>query len=169
MYRKIIRYRQTSGTGINVLIFKVKNMYKRKTAEDLDCGLYITMKVFGAKWKPCIIDAIARGARRPSEIHKQITSTTPRVLDMQLRELLDFGIVTREHKGGYPLYAEYYLTVLGESILPLLQQMSAWGEANKAFVKERTLLLQELKYNDRPIVNSAAVTETHTDAVCHPA
>jgi DNA-binding HxlR family transcriptional regulator len=118
-------------------------MYKRKIEEDLDCGLYVTIKIFGAKWKPCIIDAIARGAKRPSEIHKQLASTSPRVLDMQLRELLDFGVVTRKNQSGYPLYVEYSLTPFGESILPVLAQMSRWGDAHKEFVKQRNTLIQE--------------------------
>lgn len=118
-------------------------MYKRKIEEDLDCGLYVTMKIFGAKWKPCIIEAIARGAKRPSEIHKQLTATSPRVLDMQLKELLDFGVVTRKNQSGYPLYVEYSLTPFGESILPVLAQMSRWGEAHKEFVKQRNTLILE--------------------------
>jgi DNA-binding HxlR family transcriptional regulator len=118
-------------------------MYKRKLKEDLDCGLYLTMKVFGAKWKPCIIDAIARGARRPSEIHKQITSTSPRVLDMQLRELLDFGVVARTNQSSWPLYVEYFLTPLGKSMLPVLEQMARWGEDHKDFIKQRNALILE--------------------------
>ena len=118
-------------------------MYKRKLKEDLDCGLYVTMKVFGAKWKPCIIDAITRGAKRPSEIHKQVTSTTPRVLDMQLRELLDFGVVTRKNQSGYPLHVEYSLTPFGESILPVLEQMARWGQTHQEFVKRRNALILE--------------------------
>lgn len=123
-------------------------MYKRKTEEDLDCGLYVTMKVLGGKWKPCIIDAIANGAHRPSEIHKLITATTPRVLDMQLRDLLDYGIVAREHKGTYPLYTEYHLTAFGKSLLPMLKQMAAWGESNKEFIRRRTMELQEARESE---------------------
>lgn len=116
-------------------------MYKRKTEEDLDCGLYVAMKVFGSKWKPCIIQAIAMGAKRPCEIHKQITSTSPRVIDMQLSELLDFGVVQKESQGGYPLYVEYSLTSFGESVLPLLVQITGWGEMHKEFVKKRNGLI----------------------------
>lgn len=118
-------------------------MYKRKIKEDLDCGLYVTMKIFGAKWKPCIIDAIARGAKRPSEIHKQITSTSARVLDMQLKELLDFGVVEKKNQSGYPLHVEYFLSPFGESMLPVLALMAAWGEANKQFVKQRNAMIME--------------------------
>jgi DNA-binding HxlR family transcriptional regulator len=133
-------------------------MYKRKIKEDLDCGLYVTMKVFGSKWKPCIIDALARGAKRPSEIHKQLTSTTPRVLDMQLRELLDFGVVIRKNQSGYPLYVEYSLTPLGESILPVLEKMSKWGEDHKDFVKERNMLILDGRNGN---VSTHEIPNTH--------
>lgn len=123
-------------------------MYKRKLKEDLDCGLYVTMKVFGAKWKPCIIDAIARGAKRPSEIHKRITSTSPRVLDMQLRELLDFGVVARTNQFSYPLHVEYSLTPFGESILPVLEQMARWGQTHQEFVKARNALILEGQHGE---------------------
>lgn len=111
-------------------------MYKRKIKEDLDCGLVVAMKVFGGKWKPCIIDAISRGTRRPSELHREIQSTSPRVIDMQLSELMEYGVVTKKATSGFPLYVEYSLTPLGESILPVLDTLGKWGMANMDFVKE---------------------------------
>ena len=144
-------------------------MYKRKTEEDLDCGLYVTMKVLSGKWKPCIIDSIAKGAHRPSEIHRLITATTPRVLDMQLRDLLDYGIVTREHKGTYPLYAEYHLTDFGRSLLPMLQQMATWGEANKEFVKTRALEIQESREAEtlmQPSEENVTANDAQWNSIC---
>ena len=41
-------------------------MYEKKIPEDLDCGINITMKVLGGKWKACILDAINKGVKRPS-------------------------------------------------------------------------------------------------------
>jgi DNA-binding HxlR family transcriptional regulator len=110
-------------------------MYERKIKEDLDCGIIVAMKVFGAKWKPCIIDAISRGAKRPSELHREITSTSARVIDMQLSELVTYGVVTKKVSSGFPLCVEYSLTPLGESIVPILAQLNAWGLKNKDIVK----------------------------------
>lgn len=146
-------------------------MYKRKKEEDLDCGLYVAMKVFGSKWKPCIIQAIAMGARRPSEIHKQITSTSPRVIDMQLSELLDFGVVQRESQGGYPLYVEYFLTPFGESVIPLLTQMASWGETHREFVKKRNALIERGERNfpahEVPVIGgNVNVDDLDLHAVC---
>lgn len=111
-------------------------MYQRKIKEDLDCGITVTMKVFGAKWQPCIIDAINKGAKRPSELHRELTSTSPRVIDMQLSELLGYGVVTKTTSAGFPLYTEYSLTELGKSILPIIAIMNEWGVRNKSVVKE---------------------------------
>jgi DNA-binding HxlR family transcriptional regulator len=111
-------------------------MRERKIAEDLDCGITVAMKVFGSKWKPCIIDAISRGYRRPSELHRYISDATPRVLDIQLSELYEFGVVVKDTAAGFPMKAEYSLTPLGISILPILLLMNEWGLKNADFVKQ---------------------------------
>ena len=112
-------------------------MYERKIKEDLDCGIVVAMKVFGAKWKPCIIDAISRGIKRPSELHREITTTSARVLDMQLSELVEFGVVSKKIHNGFPLHVEYSLTPIGESIVPILAQLNEWGLTHKNIVQDR--------------------------------
>ncbi|RYY25308.1 MAG: transcriptional regulator [Chitinophagaceae bacterium] len=109
-------------------------MKQRKIPEDLDCGLTISMKVFGAKWKPCIIDTINRGFTRPSQMHREIASAPPRVIDMQLRELELVGIVTKKVFSEVPLRTEYYLTDTGKSLLPIIHTLNIWGEKNKQLV-----------------------------------
>jgi DNA-binding HxlR family transcriptional regulator len=111
-------------------------MYERKIKEDLECGIIVAMKVFGAKWKPCIIDAISRGIKRPSEMHREITSTSPRVIDMQLSELVTYGVVSKEIRSGFPLCVEYSLTPMGEGLLPILAQMNEWGIQHKDIVQK---------------------------------
>ncbi|WP_346317842.1 helix-turn-helix domain-containing protein [Chitinophaga sp. YIM B06452] len=117
-------------------------MYERKIPEDLDCGINVTMKVLSGKWKPCIIDSIHRGIRRPVELHAAIAAAAPRVINMQLRELEEFSIVTKKvYPESVPLKVEYYLTPLGESIMPVIRSIEKWGDDNKdhvAGVCERT-------------------------------
>jgi DNA-binding HxlR family transcriptional regulator len=111
-------------------------MKQRKTIENLDCGLNIAMKVFGAKWKPCIIDAINRGHKRPSEMHREIRTATPRVIDMQLRELEVNGVVEKTIYPGIPLHSEYALTAVGKSLLPVIAMLNEWGNRNKHVVPD---------------------------------
>jgi DNA-binding HxlR family transcriptional regulator len=106
-------------------------MYERKIKEDLTCGITIAMKVFGAKWKPCILMLIANGHCRPSEIHAQLPEASPRVLDMQLTELFKMGVVAKRTGKGFPLFSEYYLTDIGETVLPIVNQLDAWGNKHK--------------------------------------
>lgn len=111
-------------------------MYERKIKEDLDCGITVTMKVIGAKWKPCIIDAINQGYHRPSEIHRALPGTSLRVIEMQLSELAGYGLVDKERTEGFPLCVKYNLTPLGKSLLPVIAALDTWGTAHKDEIKE---------------------------------
>jgi DNA-binding HxlR family transcriptional regulator len=123
-------------SGCFIFIDRV-NMYKKKIEDHFECGVITAMKVFGAKWKPCIINAIGKGSRRPSEIHKAIVITSPRVIDVQLKELIDWGVVEKTVRGGYPLHVEYALTEFGLGIFPIIIKMREWGIENKGTVIER--------------------------------
>jgi DNA-binding HxlR family transcriptional regulator len=109
-------------------------MYERKIPEDLECGINISMKVLSGKWKPCIIDGIHKGIRRPSELHIAIPLAAPRVINMQLRELEEYGMVYKKVYAEIPLRVEYYLTDIGESIIPVIAAIDQWGNANREYV-----------------------------------
>lgn len=113
-------------------------MYIRKMEEDLECGIRIAFKVFGGKWKLCIINAITNGVSRPHEIHKAIKDAPLRVIEMQLAELLNHGVVERFAADVYPKRTEYRLTELGKSILPVLSQIDRWGTAHAFSVSFRS-------------------------------
>lgn len=111
-------------------------MYNRKIPIYLDCGYNITMQVIGGKWKICIIEALRDGPSRPSEIFKEVPDATERVINQQLKELLEHKIIDREIFAELPLRTEYYLTDLGRSILPILDAFDDWGEENRKFYEE---------------------------------
>ena len=113
-------------------------MYTRKTEENADCGLYLAMKVLGGKWKCCILDAIAKGISRPSEIARYIPDASARVIEMQLAELLFYGIVSKSAEEVYPKRTEYRLTALGNTLLPILWQIDQWGLDHSQEIKERS-------------------------------
>ncbi|MGV3603078.1 MAG: winged helix-turn-helix transcriptional regulator [Dyadobacter fermentans] len=109
-------------------------MYQPKMEEDLGCGIRVAFKVFGGKWKLCIIDAINRGITRPHEIHKEIREAPLRVIEMQLAELLQHQIIEKSAFDVFPKKTEYRLTSLGESVLPILSQIDRWGTENSPIV-----------------------------------
>lgn len=112
-------------------------MYERKIPVDLDCPLRLTMSLMDSKWKSCILDELRHGPLRPSELHRALPEATPRVLDLQIRELTDDGLVRKTIYPELPPRSEYTITDLGRSLLPIIDAMIAWGEANRGLFEKR--------------------------------
>ena len=65
---------------------------------------------------------------RPSELHKCLPEATPRVLDIQLKEMAEDGLVVKTIFPELPPRSEYRITPLGASLLPIIDAMLRWGE-----------------------------------------
>lgn len=102
-------------------------MYEKKIPKDFSCGMTITFEVIGGKWKPCLIDSINQGIQGPSELAKKHPLASKRVLNLQLKELEAYGVVRKVIYPVLPPKAEYFLTEVGESLLPLVDMMENWG------------------------------------------
>ncbi|EEC97767.1 transcriptional regulator, HxlR family [Parabacteroides johnsonii DSM 18315] len=115
----------------NTLSLHKKTMYERKIPINLGCGIEVTMNVIGGKWKPWLINRLREGHHRPIDIQRAIPIADKRVLTQQLNELENMGIV---HKIIYPVIpakVEYFLTDLGESLLPIIDLMEEWGRNHR--------------------------------------
>lgn len=103
--------------------------YVKKIPIDLDCPLRLTMSLIESKWKSCIIDELRDGSPlRPSDIHKRLPEAAPRVLDIQLKEMVNDGLVKKTIYPELPPKSEYVITELGLSLLPIIDSMLKWGE-----------------------------------------
>ncbi|WP_205509579.1 winged helix-turn-helix transcriptional regulator [Longitalea arenae] len=109
-------------------------MYERKIPELLDCGLAVSVKVIGGKWKAWIIDCIRRGVRRPSAIHKEMHEVAPRIINMHLKELEEYGLIYKKIYAEIPARVEYCFTEVGISILPVVDILEKWGNENKEYI-----------------------------------
>ena len=96
----------------------------------MDCPLRLTMSLIDSKWKSCMLDELRHRSLRPSELHKLFPEATPRVLDIQLKELAEDGLVSKTIYHEVPLRTEYALTELGRSLLPIIDAMIEWGNRN---------------------------------------
>jgi len=87
------------------------------------------MSLIESKWRSCILDELRSGeAMRPSEIHKRLPEASSRVLDIQLKEMVKDGLVTKTIFPELPPRSEYKITELGKSLLPIIDSMLKWGE-----------------------------------------
>lgn len=103
--------------------------YEKKIPVDLDCPLRLTMSLIESKWKSCILDELRSSeSMRPSEIHKRLPEAAPRVLDIQLKQMVEDGLVAKTIYPELPPRSEYTITDLGKSLLPIIDAMLKWGE-----------------------------------------
>ena len=112
-------------------------MYERKIPVDLGCPLRLTMSLIDSKWKSCILDELRHKPLRPSELHRLLPEAAARVLDLQLKELVDDGLVAKTIYPELPPRSEYSITELGASLIPIIDAMLAWGEKNKALFENK--------------------------------
>ncbi|WP_293307549.1 winged helix-turn-helix transcriptional regulator [Pedobacter sp. UBA5917] len=110
-------------------------MYERKIPLPLDCGLHLTREVLNGKWKPAILNAISLDIVRPSEMVRALSDASKRVLNTQLRELENHGIIGKTIYQQYPSKVEYFLTDLGKSLMPVIDAMNYWGDQNRSILK----------------------------------
>lgn len=112
--------------------------YEKKIPIDLDCPLRLTMSLIESKWKSCILDELRSGeAMRPSEIHKRLSEAAPRVLDIQLKEMVEDGLVIKTIFPELPPRSEYRITPLGQSLIPIIDSMLVWGEEHMSLFKQK--------------------------------
>ncbi|NSL85292.1 helix-turn-helix transcriptional regulator [Chitinophaga sp. Mgbs1] len=109
-------------------------MYERKIPLEMSCGMVVIMETIGGKWKPCLIYNISKGIRRPGELQRCSPGASRRVLNQQLNELEQSGIVRKVIYAEMPPRVEYYLTEKGHSLLPVIATMEAWGAR---FIEEK--------------------------------
>ena len=105
-------------------------MYERKIPVDLGCPLRLTMSLIDSKWKSCILDELRYRSLRPSRLHKIFPEVTPRVLDLQLKELMEDGLVSKTIFPELPPRSEYAITPLGMTLIPIIDAMIEWGNRN---------------------------------------
>lgn len=102
-------------------------MYQRKIPKDYKCGALITADIINGKWKPCILNKINEGIRRPSELLRALPDAARRSLNIQLNELETHGIITKKIYSVLPPKVEYFLTQAGHTLIPITLAMAEWG------------------------------------------
>ena len=111
-------------------------MYEKKIPFDIECGVKITMEVIGGKWKSCILLELAKRPMRPSELHREFSDASPRVIDQQLKELEFHGMIKKQIFAELPPRSEYSITQPGKSLLPIIQEIEEWGDDFRPTMKK---------------------------------
>ena len=84
-------------------------------------------QIMSAKWTAQLIYALANGVCRFSELQREVGGVNPRTLSARLDELAAAGIIAKQAIMNQSAHVEYSLTEKGRDLLPILDQMVAWG------------------------------------------
>ena len=106
----------------------VTNMARKLIENPNDCPITHSMNIIGNKWTSIIVYMLADRKLRFGELAVRIDKISRKVLTDQLREMELRGIVVREAYAETPPRVEYSLTEKGAKLLPILNQLCAWGK-----------------------------------------
>ncbi|KFF07750.1 winged helix-turn-helix transcriptional regulator [Flavobacterium hydatis] len=101
---------------------------KERSIESKICPLEVAVNSISGKWKIPIVWQINEGKKRPSEFLRGIGKVDRRVLNQQLKEMEQDGILTKVSFNELPPRVEYSLTELGEKLVNILWMLNDWGK-----------------------------------------
>ncbi len=96
------------------------------------CPLTAALAAIGGKWKLIIVYWLSESHRHFAAMRQLMPGISQKVLTQQLRELMADHILRREATGLVPAPVVYSLTEHGRSLLPLVEQVRAWGHHHAA-------------------------------------
>lgn len=92
------------------------------------CPLELVHDMIKGKWKSIILWQLGYGPASLSQLQKEIKGISQKMLIEHLKDLVDFGFVSKVKSSGYPLAVSYFLTSpQGEEIYEALKIMQKIG------------------------------------------
>lgn len=95
---------------------------------DMTCPVCRTAEVVCGKWTLLLVRDLADGSARFCELERSLAGISPRTLSLRLRALEEEGVVARHNYAEVPPRVEYALTEKGRALLPIIEDMRAYGE-----------------------------------------
>jgi DNA-binding HxlR family transcriptional regulator len=96
-------------------------------ADNDTCPVCRTAEIVCGKWTLLVIRDLAEGRSRFCELERSLQGISPRTLSLRLRALEEEGIVARQTFPEVPPRVEYALTEKGRALVPLIEDMRAYG------------------------------------------
>lgn len=88
------------------------------------------LDVLSGKWSALALGALEAEPQRFTHIQRRLQGVSPKVLTRTLRQLEQFGFLTRTIIPAVPVQVEYALTNLGRGAAQPLAQLRTWVETN---------------------------------------
>lgn len=95
-----------------------------------ECPSRQVLDLIADKWTAIIIYRLAQGTKRYSQLQREISGISQKMLTQTLRDLERDGIVDRKVYAVVPPMVEYSLTSLGETLIEPLCKLCQWAETH---------------------------------------
>lgn len=84
-----------------------------------------------------------------SELEKGLTKTTPKMLSKELKDLEINGLVERKVYDSIPVKVSYKLADYGYTLIPLIIEITKWGQQHREYLKRNDESTTMYKNNSR--------------------
>jgi DNA-binding HxlR family transcriptional regulator len=92
------------------------------------CSVSLAMDLVGGKWKAVILYHLKDADKRYGELRKEMPGVTERTLSLQLKQLEEDALISRQVYGKKPpVKVVYSLTDFGKTFTPVLDAILGWG------------------------------------------
>ena len=108
------------------------------SAGKLHCEKELTMSILSGKYKVVILWHLGHdGPLRYADIHRLFKEISDRILTKQLREMEQDSVLRRTIYAEKRVKVEYALTEIGQSLVPIVDQIYKWGCEHISFYVEK--------------------------------
>jgi DNA-binding HxlR family transcriptional regulator len=95
-----------------------------------DCPIHFALETFGDRWTLLVLrDLLLKGRSSYSEFLRAEERIATNILADRLRRMEEAGLIRRTAPEPGSARGAYALTPRGAALLPVLQELARWGEA----------------------------------------
>lgn len=98
---------------------------------EAECLEIYAGNLISGQWTIAICCYLSDGRLRFAELKRRLAAITDRMLALELKKMEEKGLVTRFVYAEVPARVEYELTPIGLELMPVIEQLRAWGQRHK--------------------------------------
>lgn len=102
------------------------------------CPYATAQSLISGKWAVLILYYLEAGPLRFNELQRRMPRMTHATLSVQLKALVDNGLVERKQYESIPPRVEYSLTEMGRKFHPVIEALQNWGQEYIDFLQTQT-------------------------------
>lgn len=105
-------------------------MFRYDPAAEEPCPIRDVLDRIGDRWSLLVLQSLASGTLRFTEVKRRIGDISQRMLAQTLRRLEQDGLISRSVQPTTPPRVDYALTPLGRSLLEPIEALVDWAQTN---------------------------------------